>query len=133
MALASCCEDAAAALADAGRNDEAIALLDRGGRRSTPRAGASADIERVEAALRELGAGTKKARPVRPTFGWESLTPTEMAVSELVANGLTNPEIGARCTCPPNGRDPPRPHLPQARLRQPHPTRLRVHPTARLT
>ena len=35
-------------------------------------------------------------RPSRPTFGWDSLTPTEMAVTELAARGLTNPEIGAR-------------------------------------
>lgn len=32
----------------------------------------------------------------RPTFGWESLTPTEREVVELVAAGLGNPEIGER-------------------------------------
>ena len=32
----------------------------------------------------------------RPTSGWESLTPTERQVVDLVADGLTNPEIGAR-------------------------------------
>jgi DNA-binding CsgD family transcriptional regulator len=30
----------------------------------------------------------------RPSTGWQSLTPTELAVSELVADGLTNPQIG---------------------------------------
>jgi DNA-binding CsgD family transcriptional regulator len=32
----------------------------------------------------------------RPSTGWESLTPTERQVVALTAQGLTNPEIGAR-------------------------------------
>ena len=32
----------------------------------------------------------------RPTAGWASLTPTEVAVAQLVMEGLTNPEIGTR-------------------------------------
>jgi DNA-binding NarL/FixJ family response regulator len=32
----------------------------------------------------------------RPSHGWESLTPTELAVVDLVAEGLTNPQIAAR-------------------------------------
>jgi predicted ATPase/DNA-binding CsgD family transcriptional regulator len=36
--------------------------------------------------------GTRK----RPASGWESLTPTERQVVELVAQGLTNPRIGER-------------------------------------
>jgi predicted ATPase/DNA-binding CsgD family transcriptional regulator len=32
----------------------------------------------------------------RPSIGWASLTPTERDVVELVAQGLTNPQIGAR-------------------------------------
>ena len=32
----------------------------------------------------------------RPSTGWGSLTPTELDVVRLVAEGLTNPEIGAR-------------------------------------
>jgi predicted ATPase/class 3 adenylate cyclase/DNA-binding CsgD family transcriptional regulator len=32
----------------------------------------------------------------RPPGGWESLTPTEVKVVELVAQGLTNPQIGER-------------------------------------
>ena len=32
----------------------------------------------------------------RPTIGWASLTPTELQVVELAAQGLTNPEIGKR-------------------------------------
>ena len=32
----------------------------------------------------------------RPTLGWESLTPTELEVAKLVAEGLTNPQIAER-------------------------------------
>ncbi len=32
----------------------------------------------------------------RPTFGWQSLTPTERRVVELVAEGLSNPQIAER-------------------------------------
>jgi DNA-binding CsgD family transcriptional regulator len=32
----------------------------------------------------------------RPPAGWGSLTPTEAKVAELVSEGLTNPQIGAR-------------------------------------
>lgn len=32
----------------------------------------------------------------RPSSGWASLTPTELEVVKLVAQGLTNPEIGER-------------------------------------
>jgi class 3 adenylate cyclase/DNA-binding CsgD family transcriptional regulator len=95
VAFADCCHDAAAALSAAHRDVEAIAMLvDAAAVYSA--AGAAWDLERTEAALRRLGAGTKKPRTTRPTFGWNSLTPTEMAVTELAARGLTNPEIGSR-------------------------------------
>jgi DNA-binding CsgD family transcriptional regulator len=32
----------------------------------------------------------------RPQTGWESLTPTERSVADLVAEGLSNPQIGDR-------------------------------------
>jgi DNA-binding CsgD family transcriptional regulator len=32
----------------------------------------------------------------RPRFGWDSLTPTETSVVDLVSNGLTNREVAAR-------------------------------------
>ncbi len=95
VAFADCCHDAAAALIAKHRNDEAIAML-TGAAAVHSAAGAVGDLERAEAALRRLGAGTKKTRTTRPTFGWDSLTPTEMAVTELASRGLTNPEIGAR-------------------------------------
>ncbi|TML91779.1 MAG: LuxR family transcriptional regulator [Actinobacteria bacterium] len=38
------------------------------------------------------GRGQRK----RPTHGWDSLTPAELHVADLVAEGLTNPQIGER-------------------------------------
>jgi predicted ATPase/class 3 adenylate cyclase/DNA-binding CsgD family transcriptional regulator len=37
-----------------------------------------------------------RGRRGRPAAGWESLTPTELEVVRLVAQGLTNPQIGQR-------------------------------------
>ena len=49
-------------------------------------------------ALGEAVAWIRRARGERkrPACGWESLTPTELKVIELVAEGLTNPQIGER-------------------------------------
>ena len=38
-------------------------------------------------------AGRARGERGRPRHGWASLTPTEQRVAELVADGLTNPEI----------------------------------------
>lgn len=37
-----------------------------------------------------------RGRRGRPAARWESLTPTELEVVRLVAQGLTNPQIGRR-------------------------------------
>jgi len=44
------------------------------------------------AAMARRGRGPRR----RPAFGWSSLTPAERNVADLVACGLTNPEIAAR-------------------------------------
>ena len=93
--FALCCEDAAEVLVRRGRQAEAITLLTEAAVIHAD-TGALGEAARVDAALLALGVRPKPARPSRPTFGWEALTPTEIAVSELVAEGLTNPEIGAR-------------------------------------
>src|SRR5262249_29825060 len=61
------------------------------------------DADRADADGRALewGQAVEYARRARgerkrPRLGWESLTPTEEQVVALVAEGLTNPEIGAR-------------------------------------
>ena len=53
--------------------------------------GASLTLEDAIAWIRRTR-GERK----RPARGWESLTPTELKVIELVAEGLTNPQIGER-------------------------------------
>ena len=45
---------------------------------------------------RSAGCAARAARRKRPAGGWESLTPTELQVVELAAQGLTNPEIARR-------------------------------------
>ena len=54
------------------------------------------DIQRADARLREHGVrrGQRGARR-RPDSGWESLTPTELKVAGLVAEGLSNPDIAS--------------------------------------
>ena len=89
-------EDAALLLGSAGRADEARSLL---GEALThyEEWGARAWAARARAALRGLGArpGVRGPRR-RPAAGWDSLTTTERAVARLVAEGLTNREVGER-------------------------------------
>ncbi len=91
-ALAQCCEDTATVTADAAR---AVELLTEAASIHAE-LGARGELARVEAALRARGAKVGRPRAQRPTFGWGSLTPMEETVTELVAEGLTNPEIGSR-------------------------------------
>jgi ATP/maltotriose-dependent transcriptional regulator MalT len=53
--------------------------------------GAALDIEDALSYARR-----RRGQRSRPPYGWNSLTPTEAQVVELVAEGLTNPQIGQR-------------------------------------
>jgi DNA-binding CsgD family transcriptional regulator len=93
---AAACEDAATALGHAGRVAEARTLFDAA-LGVYDEVGARRDAARALASMRALGLGRKRrgARK-RPQHGWESLTPSELEVVRLAAEGLTNPQIGQR-------------------------------------
>jgi DNA-binding NarL/FixJ family response regulator len=56
--------------------------------------GAAWDIMRADSRLRPLGIRRGSRGPRRrPATGWEALTPTELKVAELVAEGRSNPDI----------------------------------------
>jgi DNA-binding CsgD family transcriptional regulator len=93
---ARACEDAAMTLVRAARPAEAAPLFEEAlGLYEHLRA--SRDTARAEAGLRATGRRRgRRGRRGRPSSGWASLTPTEAKVAELVANGLSNPEIAER-------------------------------------
>jgi DNA-binding CsgD family transcriptional regulator/tetratricopeptide (TPR) repeat protein len=93
---AGTCEDAASALLAVGAADRARALLDEA-LAAYERVEALGGARRVAAVLRGLGVrrGVRGGRR-RPAHGWDSLTASERAVSELVAEGLTNREVAQR-------------------------------------
>ena len=96
LELAVAAEDAGACLAGHGKTDTAVPLLEQAFARYESLE-ATADTARIEARLRELGIrrGRRGVRR-RPRTGWASLTPTERRVVDLVAEGLSNPQIAQR-------------------------------------
>jgi predicted ATPase/DNA-binding CsgD family transcriptional regulator len=73
----------------AARADAAAAVGD-----TTP----DAEAEGRDLDWREAAAYARRARGERkrPRYGWASLTPTELQVVALIAEGLTNPQIASR-------------------------------------
>jgi DNA-binding CsgD family transcriptional regulator len=96
LGLAHACEDAGSAFARQGQSGRARPLLDQAisiyERLDAPR-----DLARAEAVLREAGIRRgRRGKRARPQIGWESLTPAERTIAGLVAEGLSNPQIGQR-------------------------------------
>jgi DNA-binding CsgD family transcriptional regulator/DNA-binding Lrp family transcriptional regulator len=60
------------------------------------RAGATRDAARLRSRLRALGIRRRVATTEKPATGWAAMTTSELAVAQLVANGLTNREIADR-------------------------------------
>jgi len=95
-ARASAAEDAGVLLAARGDGDGAIASFDQA-MAAYRQAGADRDVARVRSRLARLGERRRHWRcAVRPVFGWASLTDTERRVAKLVAEGLTNRQVGER-------------------------------------
>jgi DNA-binding CsgD family transcriptional regulator len=88
-------EDAAVLLAGAGDPAGARAAL-RDAVQVYEGLGAVWDITRADARTRPLGVRRRRAGTRRPSSGWAALTPTEVRIAALVAEGLSNPDIGAR-------------------------------------
>ncbi len=57
---------------------------------------AAAEGQRLDGPAAVAYARRARGERRRPSFGWESLTPTELEVVRLAAAGLTNPAIGER-------------------------------------
>ena len=93
---AGTCEDAAAVLGAVGARAQGRGLLEEALERYEA-IGADWYASRARGRLRVLG-GRRGARGSRRRglTGWESLTKSERAVVELVAEGLTNREVGKR-------------------------------------
>jgi DNA-binding CsgD family transcriptional regulator len=90
------CEEAAITVARCGRSAESTTLFGEA-LDAYEQATARRDAARVLASMRKLGIGRKRRGAYkRPETGWESLTPSELEVVRLAAEGLTNPEIGQR-------------------------------------
>jgi DNA-binding CsgD family transcriptional regulator/tetratricopeptide (TPR) repeat protein len=96
LELGLACEDAGAAFARRGVVDRARPLLEQAVE-IYERLDAARDLARAEAVQRAAGIrrgrrGTRR----RPQHGWSSLTASEQTVARLVAEGLSNPQIGER-------------------------------------
>jgi DNA-binding CsgD family transcriptional regulator len=86
-------DDAGRCFATAGEHVRASEHYERAARLYQI-AGAQLGARRVRAELRELGEIEGPRRRATATFGWESLTDTELSVADLVTDGLTNRQVG---------------------------------------
>jgi DNA-binding CsgD family transcriptional regulator len=89
-------EDAATVLAATGRDADARQALDQALQVYTDLS-AVWDARRAEARLRPFGVrrGVRGPRK-RPSRGWDALSPTELTITRLVAQGLSNPDIATQ-------------------------------------
>jgi DNA-binding NarL/FixJ family response regulator len=96
-ARASAAEDLGVLLASKADKDQAVRRLNEA-LDGYAQAGATTDMARIRHRLRKLGVCRRhRGRSVaRPVSGWASLTDTECAASQLVAQGLNNQQIANR-------------------------------------
>jgi ATP/maltotriose-dependent transcriptional regulator MalT len=94
--LAAGLEALALARARHGERDAAVADLDEA-MRLFQSARAERDLRRIRSHLRDLGVRRRlREPPSTAAVGWDTLSPAEQAVAELVVEGLTNREIAER-------------------------------------
>ena len=96
-ARASAAEDLGVLLASEADKDQAVRRLTEA-LDGYAQAGATTDMARIRHRLRKLGVCRRHrgSSAVRPVSGWASLTDTECAASQLVAQGLNNQQIASR-------------------------------------
>ncbi|MFD3998021.1 AAA family ATPase [Streptomyces sp. NPDC058548] len=94
LAAGQTLEDLAVVLAVRGDLTEARAQLARAFEQYGI-LGARWDVKRATARLRAVGVRTGGGLRARPRSGWDSLTPAELKVARLVAEGRSNPEVAA--------------------------------------
>jgi DNA-binding CsgD family transcriptional regulator/tetratricopeptide (TPR) repeat protein len=92
LALAAAYEDLGLAHQRHGTSDSGIDTLTQA-LVLFSRAGATQDAARLRSRLRALGIRRRVAAAEKPATGWAAMTKSELAVAQLVANGLTNREI----------------------------------------
>lgn len=92
LLYAGAAEDAAAELARAQRNAEAIDQLNAAFD-TYLECEATADARRVARALRRLGVERRVINHPRAKTGWDSLTDSELTVISLIAEGATNRDV----------------------------------------
>jgi DNA-binding CsgD family transcriptional regulator len=95
LALAAAWEDLGLAHQRRGTADAAIDALTEA-LVLFARAGATRDAARLRGCLREFGVRRRVAAAEKPATGWAAMTKSELAVAQLVANGLTNREVAER-------------------------------------
>ena len=95
LALAAAYEDLGLAQQQQGVSDsgidaltEALALFGR--------AGATCDTARLRSRLRGLGIRRRVVSAEKPAKGWAAMTKSELAIAQLVADGLTNRQVAGR-------------------------------------
>jgi DNA-binding CsgD family transcriptional regulator len=95
LALAAAYEDLGLAqqqrgMADSGADALTQALL------LFARAGATRDAARLRSSLRGLGIRRRVVSAEKPRKGWAAMTKSELAIAQLVADGLTNRQVAER-------------------------------------
>ena len=97
LPLAAALEDAAELIGRDPKRDTEARTLGLEARERYEALGANRDLGRLLARMREAGIRLgPRHRRRRIDHGWDSLTPTEERVAELVGEGLSNPQIGER-------------------------------------